>query len=348
MFRLEMLPAREGDCLIVSWGSAQSPKRLLIDAGRDTTANEVLEYAQRNGNDEGMFELFIVTHIDRDHIEGAVPLLRDGKFRRLIKEVWFNTRGDLQYASPAPGFEEFGALDGERLDRLLVEHSVPTNLPFAPAPVVVRPDSLPEVNLPGGLRLTLVSPDQGQLEDLAKPWDDTVEAAPDGWEDFGEDQPLDIDVLARKPFKPDTAKPNGSSIAVVASYRGQSILLCADAHVQRLKDSLKIFASQHTDHRGFALVKASHHGSRKNVSRELVEIANSPRWAISTSGAHFKHPDHESIARIIAASPQPVELYFNYDTAFNQVWRGRTVGAYEFSPTYGVEGYLAIDIPEDE
>jgi hypothetical protein len=346
MFKLEMLPACEGDCLILSWGEADEPHRLLIDAGPDSTAEAVLAYAEERGGAKGMFELFIVTHIDRDHIEGAVALLRSERFRPLVKQIWFNDRGDVDYAPPAPGFETYGALDGERLAALIAEHQIANNLAFRPAPVAVQHERLPVVELVGGLTLTVLSPDQQQLANLAKPWDDTLREAPPGWEEYGEAEPIDIAFLSSRPFKSDRAKPNGSSIAVVATYKNRSVLLTGDAHVERLLLSLALYVDMHPEHEGFALVKASHHGSRGNTSKELVAAARSRCWAISTNGTQFKHPDQEAIARIIAGSPGPVKLLFNYDTPFTGYWRGPTVQAYDFTPTYGEGGYLAFDIPD--
>jgi hypothetical protein len=346
MFQLEMLPACEGDCLILSWGEADKPHRLLVDAGRESTAAAVQAYADRRGRTNEMFELFIITHIDRDHIEGAVKLLKDETFLPLVKQVWFNDRGDLDYAAPASEFEYFGALDGERLTTLIAEHGIANNLAFKPAPVAVENEQLTAVDLPGGLTLTILSPDQQQLANLANPWDDTLRYAPPGWEEFGEPEPIDIDFLASRPFKSDTAKPNGSSIAVIASYNERAVLLTGDAHVGRLLKSLDLYKNQHPEFERFALVKASHHGSRGNVSLELVKALQCNRWAISTNGTQFKHPDREAIARVIAGSPSPVELFFNYDTKFTTYWRGPNVQAYDFTPTFGDEGYLAVDIPK--
>ncbi|MBY2989003.1 hypothetical protein HF280_31675, partial [Rhizobium leguminosarum] len=151
---------------------------------------------------------------------------------------------------------------------------------------------------------------------------------------------------ASHPFKSDKAKPNGSSIAVVATYSGSSVLLAGDAHVGRLLTSLELYSKQHPQHERFALVKASHHGSRGNISLDLVKAAKCNKWAISTNGDHFKHPDREAIARIIAGSPTPVELFFNYETEFTSFWRNPSTQPYAFMSTYGTSGYLSIDILE--
>jgi hypothetical protein len=166
-----------------------------------------------------------------------------------------------------------------------------------------------------------------------------------GWEDYGGDGPIDIDFLASRPFKTDKAKPNGSSIAAIAAFEGRSALVTGDAHVARLLASLELFQQVRPEHQGFALVKAAHHGSRGNVSLDLVKAVNCRRWAISTNGSQFKHPDREAIARIILGSPGPVDLFFNYDTKFTGYWRNPSKQAHAFTPTYGDEGYLMVDIP---
>lgn len=340
-----MLPACEGDCLILSWGDDDQPSRLLIDAGRKSTASAIQAYADKHGRPAEMFELFIITHIDRDHIEGAVELLKDPGFRPLVKQVWFNDRADLDYAPPATEFEAFGALDGERLTTLIAENEMASNVDFKPGPVAVENEQLQTVILAGGLSLTVISPDQHQLSNLDKPWDDTLKGAPEGWEELGEPEPINIDFLASLPFKSDAAKPNGSSIAVIATYDGRSVLLTGDAHVGRLLRSLDIYKAQHPEFDGFALIKAAHHGSRGSVSLDLVKAVQCDCWAISTNGSQFKHPDREAIARIIVGSPQPVHLHFNYDTIFTGYWRSPTVQPYGFTTVYG-DGYLAVDVPD--
>lgn len=344
MFRLELLPAREGDCLILSWGDEQSPRRILVDGGRAPTAKAVLDYADEHALGEGAFELFVITHIDRDHIEGAVSLLREDRFRKLVKEVWFNGRKDLDYAPPENEYEEFGALDGERLSGLITRHSLPWNSALGGGPVAVTDEEdLPLIPLPGGMALTIVSPDPDQLAALAEPWDETVAAAPEGWEQFGEDEPVPVKLLAERKFKGDGAKPNGSSIALVAEYAGRSVLLTGDAHVPRLVKSLQRYRQDNPDVR-FRAVKASHHGSRGNTSLELVRLLDCPLWLFSTNGAQFRHPDQESVARVLWGNQGSSELVFNYRTDFTRVWERETSPARQFTARFG-DGAIAIDIP---
>jgi hypothetical protein len=344
VFELGLFPAREGDALILSWGDALDPQRILIDAGRASTAKAIKSYARKHRLGPGAFELFVVTHIDRDHIEGAVELLAEAWFRKRVKGFWFNGRKDLEYAPPAPGYETFGALQGEALTSLIQQHAMPWNAVFGDAPVAIVDGSLPTIEI-AGLRLTVVSPDLKQLAALAEPWDEQVpDEKYEGWESYGEEV-IDIGALAKTAFKPDRAKPNGSSIAMIAEYGGRRILLTGDAHVPRLRASLDQYASGELGRRHMCLVKASHHGSRGNTSLDLVSAVTCPHWVISTNGDQFNHPDQESIARILTASPEPVRLFFNYASDRTLPWAAATVKPQKtYEASFGVDGCLSIDL----
>ena len=101
-------------------------------------------------------------------------------------------------------------------------------------------------------------------------------------------------------FSGDDGAPNGTSIAVLAEYGGASALLAADAHAPVLVQSIRrLLASRRLEKLKVDVFKVSHHGSQNNVSSELVQLLDCPRYLISTNGDHFFHPDRQAIARIL-------------------------------------------------
>lgn len=94
MFRIHMLAADHGDCLWVEYGDTHSPKRILIDAGTvGAYTRSLAPKIQETVDTEGScnFELFVVTHIDADHIGGAIEFLKQAADTGVsIKEIWFN------------------------------------------------------------------------------------------------------------------------------------------------------------------------------------------------------------------------------------------------------------------
>ena len=329
MLKLEMLPAGHGDCLWIEYGDPGSPRRVLIDGGTKGTYKKALRpKLQTLPDDKRRFELMVVTHIDADHIAGALELLEDPAIGFRADDIWFNGFRHLPDEVP----DTLGPIHGERLTDLLVKPGVRWNGAFAKAAAMVPANGgLPRIELEGGLVLTLLSPTPDRLANLKPHWEDEVrkagldphqpkpeevEAAAEGFSLLG--GPPDVDELAQVPFSEDKAAANGSSIALMAEYEGRRLLLSADAHPSVLKTGLDRFGGG-----GKVTVdacKVSHHGSKSNVSPAMLRTLDCNMYLISTNGSYFKHPDQEAVARVIKfGGPQP-ELRFNYRTDYNSVW----------------------------
>lgn len=320
-----MLPAREGDCLWIRYGMEKAPKHVLIDAGRSATYKKDLRARlMKLRPDQRIFELFVITHIDRDHIEGALALLEDEKLPITFKEIWFNGYDHLKSAK----LETFGAIQGERLTTALLKRKAAWNKSWKAKAVAVREGALPKKKLDGGLTLTMLSPDRQKLTALIPTWEQECKDAGlipgtrarrkefKGLESFGG---LDIEKLAASPFSPDTTKANGSSIAMLAEYKTKCVLLAADAHVDRLIPSLKTLKKDGKRLRLDAF-KVPHHGSEGNVSEPLLDLIDCTNYLISTNGSYFKHPKAISIARLLKFGGKQKTLSFNYRSKFTSVW----------------------------
>jgi beta-lactamase superfamily II metal-dependent hydrolase len=328
MLKLEMLPAGHGDCLWIEYGDPGNPRRVLIDGGTKGTYKRALRPKLRAlPEDQRELELFVVTHIDADHIGGSLELLADEETRFRAKDVWFNGYRHLPHEAP----DTLGPIQGERLTDLLVKPERRWNCAFDKAAVVVPPNGgLPRIELDGGLVLTLLSPTPDRLANLKDKWEEEVLKAgldpnrprpeevesPEGFQLLG--GPPDVDELVRMPFSEDTAAANGSSIAMLAEYEGRRLLLAGDAHPSILKAGLDRFSPGGKI--ALDACKLSHHGSKSNVSPGLLRALDCKVYLFSTNGAYFKHPDREAVARVIKlGGPQP-ELTFNYRTDTNAIW----------------------------
>ena len=69
------------------------------------------------------------------------------------------------------------------------------------------------------------------------------------------------------------------------------------------------------------LIKLPHHGSKHNVTTELLEKVECHNYMISKSGAKFKHPSKEAIAKIIKYGGDKCTIWFNYESPFTKVWK---------------------------
>jgi len=328
MFRIEMLPAGHGDCLWIEYGNPKAPRRVLIDGGAAGTYKRALRERLRGlRENERRFELLVVTHIDADHITGILELLEDSETRFQARDIWFNGYRHLPDEKP----ETLGPVQGERLTDLLVKR--PWNREFKEAAVVVQADGdLPRLQLEGGLVLTLLSPTPGKLADLKPEWEKEVRKAgldpnqprpgevesPEGFDLLGSP---DVEALAAEAFSEDSAKANGSSIALLAEFEGRRLLLTGDAHPGIMTAAIKRLAGG--GRLAVDACKLPHHGSKANVNRQFLQALDCRKWLFSTNGAYFRHPDRQTVARVIKWGGAQPELGFNYRTQYNDVWDGK-------------------------
>ena len=104
MYSIHMLAADHGDCLWIEYGNTDAPKRILIDAGTPGTYKKsLLPKIKKVVEEEGgcKFELFVITHIDADHIGGAFEFLKNTNMNKVsINDIWFNGYYHLSNNSP--------------------------------------------------------------------------------------------------------------------------------------------------------------------------------------------------------------------------------------------------------
>jgi beta-lactamase superfamily II metal-dependent hydrolase len=336
-FALTMFSALDGDCLLLTWGTATIPHHLLVDLGRGVTYTAIRPYlASLTG-----LELFVVSHVDADHIAGAMPLARERKTPFHPRRIWFNGRSQLAAVqNREPIHEPFGARQGEKLSRSIVKFGWPWNSDFASEIVSTgSAEASRPLMLAGGLSLRLLSPRDSDLAALLPVWDREVARArlrftdpdeeeiarPDFFETLG--GPPDVSRLATSVYERDNAEANGSAIAFLAEFEGKRVLLAADAHSEVLEAALTSLAQEEGGACRIDLAKVSHHGSRHNTSPAFIKLIDCQRFAFSTDGSReHKHPHPETIARFLAADPERDKIfYFNYRQPQTELWDSRNL-----------------------
>jgi hypothetical protein len=232
---------------------------------------------------------------------------------------------------------------------------------------VVREDCprvpLPVRTLPGGLKCTVLSPGRTQLERLREGtnWEDIVEEAENEADAAADDvatgpqvrvRPmggLNIGELADEPSSPDQAVANGSSIALLVEYNKRRCLLGADAHPDVLIEGIDRVAGMGNTLE-VDVFKLPHHGSKANVTRELVSRVSAKTYVFSTDGSGQQaHPNDQAVARVIMYGTRNPLLAFNYRSSRNDHWDNevrRINHAYRtVYPPPGEDG-LVLDINE--
>jgi len=357
MLKLTLLPARQGDCLWITYGREEAAHHLVIDGGPEKagTLRSHIQSRMTAAPDRKLhIDLLVVTHVDNDHIGGVLEVIENLPSGLTIGEIWFNA-----YRHLLPP-DKLGPPQGDRLSKALdrLQPAVPWNVGFDEGPVVI-PDqgALPRRTRQDGMTITLLGPDRPQLARLAGVWakvvaeeEMTVKGKREADDLLGRKEPWppDITTLAQRKFQSDTGEANGSSIALLVEYDGKRILCAADAHAVPLANALTRLPDEEERIR-LSAFKLSHHGSRKSTSSELLKLVACERYLISTDGSYFGHPDPEAIARVLVNAGKNPKLIFNYDVSFtNRSKKGRVRGAPAYEsvfPESGAQGREIVFLP---
>jgi len=347
MFTVEMLPAGCGDCILIEYGSSAKSHRVLIDGGTLSTSGVL----RKRLAETPRLELAVVTHIDTDHIDGMLGLLKEPPPTLEFGEFWFNA-----YAQASPeGY--LGAKQGEFLATELLELEKRTGRKFwntsTGRRAVMLPDAGPPltVTLDGDMRVTVLGPTSQGLRRLYKNWDAVMREAgiepgdPEealrrlresrryrpGW--LGEEN---VEKLADEEFDEDRSPANGSSIVLLLEYETKTCMLTGDAYPSDIVAALGRLPKQGGRQRTqLVAFKVPHHGSANNNSNELYKAIDCARFLVSTNGTIYDHPDPQAIARILLNKRGPADLCFNYLPDQSRRWNSPSIMTkYEYTFRY--------------
>src|SRR5262249_25675216 len=131
--------------------------------------DELLRRVETLPAHERFLELFVMSHIDADHIGGALPFFKAMKLGLKFGDVWFN---GWRHVSG-----RLGPKQGEMFSTAIQDFKLPWNKWRDGAAIIAEGDELPVYALSGGMTLTLLSPTRGQLGKLAQVWEKELKNA---------------------------------------------------------------------------------------------------------------------------------------------------------------------------
>jgi beta-lactamase superfamily II metal-dependent hydrolase len=195
---IKCYPAKNGDCFLISFGEAEQDKmHMLIDCGYvDTFQKYLKDDLTVIGKSGGTIEKLILTHIDADHIQGAIRLFEENNTEKFItiKEVWHNTyrhlteqkEGEIDIKQKQvlqqiirrgypqnerrQGEQGISAEQGTTVGALLLQGKYSWNSDFNNQAVCIEQKST--VALTSDASIYLLSPDKQKLEKLKSLWTD--------------------------------------------------------------------------------------------------------------------------------------------------------------------------------
>lgn len=292
----------------------------------------LLEFFSLNGTpDKRGIEVGAVWHNSLRSLPPSAAL-PDGLHDRMVLEA-IRRRGFQGVATSSP--TPISARQGSSLAKLLRQYGYTWN--SGDGTRCISKDDSP-VSLPNNVSVQVIGPKAARLEELRDLWlrevrklgykgssqpSDLIDDAYEVWcaTMLLPSVPQAIPIAANSNLRladvytPDASIPNGSSIALLIFTGNTRLLFLGDARAEDVVEGLKAIQPPAAP-LIFDAIKVSHHGSLHNTSVELLSIADSPCFLISSDGSRHGHPDFEVLAEIVdRPAPFKRHLFFNYETA---------------------------------
>lgn len=314
--KIETLPASKGDCFLITWNEEGQEYSILIDTGIKGTYKHIKEKLKGIINLKGVF----ITHVDYDHIGGMLKMIDDNNCPVDMKHVtvYINTP-ELIIGNNDDDKVHYG--HGTSLETSLNKRGVQKKAICKD----IAPNNKYKI---GSLEITILSPTLEILEELKSKWtkekiyqeylvkskvDDKVCVESSSLKSY--DEIINEEEMLHK-WTDDLV--NASSMAFIIEANDKKILFLGDSNPVIVKSSLEELGYNRTNKLEVDMVKVSHHGSRYNTSKDLLESIDCKDYIISTNGkGPYNHPHRETIVKMSEFSRSnkttSLKIYTNYD-----------------------------------
>lgn len=298
MFKLHVVQAAYGDCLLLEYGTQETGTHyILIDGGPPDTFRFHLQPVLKNIAESGLpLDLVVLSHVDNDHIIGlldyfvalrmadpglpapaglwhnsfSLTLDPNGIIEPRLSALIVPERASVMASS---GLAVLGIQEGAGLRAHALAQGIPINQGF-PGNLITVDSAPPSLNF-DNLELKIVGPTQTNLDRLQQEWID--------WLDENEDGILNDDpfVMANS----DQTAPNLSSIMFLAQADDRTMLFTGDGRSDHLLQGLEqaglldVHGKLHVN-----VLKLPHHGSNRNITKKFLKNVTADTYVASANG----------------------------------------------------------------
>lgn len=287
---LDVEAKKSGDAIPIRYSLGGSTRIHVTDGGFQDIGEAIVKHINKYYDNPSHIDALVVTHPDGDHAGGLRILLDEYE----IGELWM-LRPWLYAEELIDRFSRFTSVDNlirrlkelypnlVALEELADEHSVPIYEPFQGAKIghflvmaptkrryldlIVESDKTPAATATEQL-LTLLEQARGVMEKAVK-----LILAAWGKETFPDD---------------DTSAENNMSVIQYTKLNGERILLTGDAGRAALAEAADYAPNIGLSLPGINRIQVPHHGSRHNVSTEILDRWLGPRISEKPDSDDFK------------------------------------------------------------
>ncbi|MCW3167935.1 hypothetical protein OMO38_05280 [Chryseobacterium sp. 09-1422] len=254
-----------------------------------------------------IIDYWIVSHIDQDHIGAVLGFFKDKKIenkKEIVQNFIFNYSPEKINIPNG----KISVKEGIDLRNFLKINDIP-----AISPINTSTESLDVF----GLKITILSPNPEKEAIATELWRKKEFSGRIGRKASESDHKKNIKDLEGIKFNEDDDPINGSSIAILAEFQSIKALLLADSHPSDIIDSLDHLTYSKDAPLAVNFMQLAHHGSKGNTNPKILEIVKTKNYVVTGNGIHNRHPDKETLVRLITRENKGSEIlniYFVCDT----------------------------------
>ena len=327
MVKIFTLPANEGDFIWICYGENEVYNHILIDGGTKECGEEYASIIKIIDERKEKIEALVLTHVDYDHIQGAIEGIcrtSDDLLKRTVKKIYFNTCRGIRRNLKETGeflegsdcvedqicvnqnYKQYSVGDGIKFLDLLSEKGLKDRL----VDYVVYGE---QAVLPNDAIIRFISPGEKELIKFANHWEKYERE--NEYVQYASNLDMvkkDLADLMNENLVSDQSINNASSIAFIFEYQSIKLAFLGDARPSVCLQGIKKIND--ADHLEVDLLKLSHHGSRSNTSDPLLKTIKTNNYLLSTNGHHKKVPNKVVLSHLLKnAGEKDINLYCNYD-----------------------------------
>lgn len=312
------------DAIIISFdGNDGIRHNILIDGGDYDSVKYCytdrlkIKLQEIFGKEENI-DLWIISHIDNDHIGGLVNFVNDQDFFNANSSklhcVWMNYGGKGDYHVHKDG--EIGYNQGKELRGLLQESGI-------------RLVSGVSVGLRlaiAGAVLTVIGPNKDCLNKFQTWWSkrefkDSVSTTTGHIAAKACDYDKAFADFDENSYDEDSSITNRSSIAVVLTYNENDYLFAADSCSSIIIEGLISQGFINEGKANLSLLHVPHHGSCRNTSKNLLDMVDCNTYVITGNGRNkYNLPNKETIGRLLKSNTEAFTIHFpNYSISIDSI-----------------------------
>lgn len=303
-----------GDAIHIRFlGNDKLYHNILIDGGsesEDIYTNSIRKEIEGIIQRSEIIDLWIITHIDDDHIGGVLRFINDEMLFKLVKvsrtKFWYNY-AQMDYDTGIRDSTLKSVRQGIKLRDFLAKNSVLNEF---------ITNALGTFDFYGAT-IRILSPDNLSLKQSIEKWKKEeitiIKKKQAGKKSCrSNDYKKKIEDFNLNTFGEDKSDVNRSSIAFLLTFNGNSFLFTADSHPSVVSQSLLNLGFLPPEKRlELAFMQVPHHGSKFNTNDQLLDLIKCSHFVVSADGFN-KHnlPNKETLIRIMKRNPEkPLQFY---------------------------------------